>query len=117
MKGQDIVDINEKMLGQLIPPIGKQLLFLREQAALKDLTSSSKLDTQPETGRKSQSTDDIVEATTSTPVSSVCGEKSSCQTDSSASDDEEEEEVSRPHLTNISDENAGDIWSNLPNYK
>ncbi len=115
MEGQDILDINDKMLGKLIPPVGKQLLFLREQAALKDATSLSVRDNPHEGVRKSQPTDHTVETRTNTPVSSICGEQSSSpQSETLLSDDEE---VSRQHPTVISDEKPGDLWSDLQNYK
>ncbi len=112
---KDIMDINEKMIGKLIPPMGKQLLFLQEQGILKDSSSLSVLDTQPEGGIKSQPTHDAVEASTSTPVSSICGEQSSSSlTDTLLSD---EEEVSQPPHTVINDETSAELWNDLCNYK
>lgn len=68
MEGQDILDISEKMIGQLIPPIGKQLLFLREQAILKLSTDPAKLDAQLESGAQSPSTGNTSEEIPTSPV-------------------------------------------------
>lgn len=115
MEGQDILDISEKMIGQLIPPIGKQLLFLREQAILKGSAAPSKLDAKPGAGTQSPPTGNSSEEITSTPTSRTSGEQSSTsQIDTSSTDDEE---MSQPHNPSKSDENPGDLWNDLQNYK
>lgn len=114
MEGQDILDISEKMIGQLIPPIGKQLLFLREQAVLKGSAAPSKLDDKPRAGTHSPSTRNSSEEIISMPTSSTSGEKSTSQTDSSSTGDGE---MSQPHNPSRSDENPGDFWNDLQDYK
>lgn len=112
MEGQDILDISEKMIGQLIPPIGKQLLFLREQAILKLPTDPSKLDAQLGSGAQSPSTGNPSEEIPSSPISSTSGDKSSTPTPLS-----DAEEMSPPHNTYKSDRNSSDLWNDLHNYK
>ena len=118
MEGQDILDINEKMIEKLIPPIGKQLLFLREQAILKNSTGPSELNNKPETGKQLHPPDDSLESTADTSVSSISGEQSSSsssfKTGTLVFDDDE---VSVPHHPVLDDENPGDLWNDLQNYK
>lgn len=111
MEGQDILDISE-MIGQLIPPIGKQLLFLREQAILKLSTDPAKLDAQLESGAQSPSTGNTSEEIPTSPVSSISGDQSLTPTPLS-----DAEEMSQPHNTYKSDENPSDLWNDLLNYK
>lgn len=115
MEGQDILDISEKMIGQLIPPIGKQLLFLRKQAILKDSTAPSKLDAKLGAGAQSPPAGNSSEEVTSSPMTSMSGEQSSTSPkEFSFSDDKE---ISQPHNTNTSNETPGDLWNDLQNYK
>lgn len=115
MEGQDILDISEKMIGQLIPPIGKQLIFLREQAILKGSAAPSKLDAKLGAGTQSPPTGNSSEEIPSSPMNSMSGEQSSTsQIDTPFSDDEE---MSQPHNTYTSDENPSDLWNDLQNYK
>ncbi|XP_066978962.1 uncharacterized protein [Macrobrachium rosenbergii] len=123
MEGQDILDINEKMIGELIPPIGKQLLYLREQAILKG-SSPSKLDIKPGAETQSPPTGNSSEIT-STPTSSTSGitsmpssksgqQSPTSQIDASFTDDEE---MSQPHNPTKNYENPGELWNDLQNYK
>ncbi|KAK7045747.1 hypothetical protein SK128_022999, partial [Halocaridina rubra] len=90
MEGQDILDINGKLLGEVIPPIGKRMLLLREQAILKGSTGPSKLDVKPGAGMQSPPTGNSSEEITSTPASSTSGEQTSSSEIATSSAGEEE---------------------------
>ena len=115
MEGQDILDINEKMIEKLIPPIGKQLLFLREQAILKNSACLS----EPGTGEQLHSSGDSLDTRKNSPVSSISGEQSSSSSSSFKTGTLvfDDDEVSVPHHPVLDDENPGDLWNDLQNYK
>ncbi|XP_064111129.1 uncharacterized protein LOC135218622 [Macrobrachium nipponense] len=112
MEGQDILDISEMMIGKLIPPMGKQLLYLREQAILKCSSSPSKLDAKPGAETQSPPTGNSSEIT-STPTSSTSGITSRPSSTSGKQSPTSQIDT----LFTDDEENPDELWNDLQNYK